>query len=471
MNLSSRMVGFLCALILPIGDAAFAQDLKFFEGHAVRSNGTGAKRLKFNDTDAQNTEAFVEICRSRCEEGDADGRNGICGGFVVNYTDRTKSTPKYCVFKKEGSQPYRKSHKDTYMLSKYELQLTFHIMRDIEMTVSGVAMTTDHITPSVVEDEIMPEINRMWKQAGIHWNLEEVILEDVTKENYVGVSDGYPRNDLIFFEDHAVSGNSVGMPRLQFNDTDAQNSEEFVDICKSTCEEDGADGENGMCGGFVVNYTDGSKSTPDHCVFKRAGSEPSPRSTKDTYILANTYNELKSIVENATRDADGRSDPRRLIPLFLFMDSDNRIQRDEFGTNNFHVYIYPFIGNTSQGNAMRSSSTGQSFGFHTVIGAWTNKHNGGGAPEKALIEEEWNEWDRIDRGSLSRTIAHEVGHVLGLRHNDCAGNCLMGPSHGYLLTEAQITTAQDHAKMRINDSCEPLSTCGYSGNFDIFFGD
>ena len=51
-----------------------------------------------------------------CEEGDADGDNGACAGFVVNYTDRNKTTPKHSVFKREGSQPYAKSAKDTYLL-------------------------------------------------------------------------------------------------------------------------------------------------------------------------------------------------------------------------------------------------------------------------------------------------------------------------------------------------------------------
>ncbi len=111
------LVAFLCAVILLSGDTVSAQDLDFFEGHAIKKNGTGAKKLKFKDTDAANTEEFVDICRSMCEDGDADGKNGSCGGFVINYTNRTKSTPKFCVFKKEGSQPYKKLAKDTYLIN------------------------------------------------------------------------------------------------------------------------------------------------------------------------------------------------------------------------------------------------------------------------------------------------------------------------------------------------------------------
>jgi len=52
----SGLVGFLCALILLTGDTVSAQDLDVFEGHAIRGNGTGAAKMFFKDTDAQNIE-------------------------------------------------------------------------------------------------------------------------------------------------------------------------------------------------------------------------------------------------------------------------------------------------------------------------------------------------------------------------------------------------------------------------------
>jgi hypothetical protein len=208
------------------------------------------------------------------------------------------------------------------------------------------------------------------------------------------------------------------------------------------------------------------------------------------------FAELKSMVENAVRVENGeiwKSDPQRLVPLFLFMNPDNRMDVEEFGTEHLHVYIYPFIGNTSQGNAMRQMSipeyTRVSYGFHTVVGAWTNKHNsdsncspeiGGdrpcGVPVEAFIVEGWNEGGAIDRGSLSRTIAHEVGHVLSLSHNDNTGNGLMGPgsedgdSQGYSLTEEQIMIARQTARRRIDRDCMGSGgrKCGYNTDFSLF---
>ena len=225
------------------------------------------------------------------------------------------------------------------------LKLHVHIMRDIEMRVKGESMTNDHISKENIANEVLPEVNRIWSQANINWELVGVYDEDVVKKGYRQIPAGYPKN----------------------------------------------------------------------------------------------YKKLKNIVEKARRDSSGKSDPRRQIPLFLFMQPGNRIKPSEFGQNNFHVYLYPFIGNTSQGMAMRKNrDTGNSLGFHTIIGTWTNKHNKGGIPERFKIVEDWDKWTKIKRGSLSRTIAHELGHVISLRHKQCKGYCLMGPKQGYKLTNKQI---------------------------------
>jgi predicted Zn-dependent protease len=56
----------------------------------------------------------------------------------------------------------------------------------------------------------------------------------------------------------------------------------------------------------------------------------------------------------------------------------------------------------------------------------------------------------FDRGSLSRTMAHEIGHVLGLKHNKCDFNCLMGGDFdGYFMTTEQIKTARLEALRRL----------------------
>ena len=82
------------------------------------------------------------------------------------------------------------------------------------------------------------------------------------------------------------------------------------------------------------------------------------------------------------------------------------------------------------------------YGFHSVVGCWTNKHNRGENPEKTLLTEPQTEFVR---GSLARTISHELGHVLGLSHS--CNNCLMY-SRGYELNVAQIVISTEEARRR-----------------------
>ena len=83
-----------------------------------------------------------------------------------------------------------------------------------------------------------------------------------------------------------------------------------------------------------------------------------------------------------------------------------------------------------------------SLGWHSVVGSWSNKHNDGGIPEKTLlIEAQQN----FVRGSLARTIAHELGHVLSLGH-DCE-QCLMH-AQGYDINDTQIQSAREEGVRR-----------------------
>lgn len=154
-----------------------------------------------------------------------------------------------------------------------------------------------------------------------------------------------------------------------------------------------------------------------------------------------SYEQSINYIANCVRDAEGHSDPARLPLLYSLMQPENRSQADEIGKNLFHLYIFPFVGNTSQGNAMMG------FDCHSIVGSWSNKHTGGGIPEKTLLIENHN---FFDRGSLSRTASHELGHVLGLRHDECPYDCLMsGGSNGYSLTDAQIAEARLEASLRL----------------------
>ena len=74
-----------------------------------------------------------------------------------------------------------------------------------------------------------------------------------------------------------------------------------------------------------------------------------------------------------------------------------------------------------------------------------------------------------ERGSLARTIAHELGHVLGLKNNRCKGYCLKGPKQGYKLWgKNQIRKSRIIAKKRIKNNCQPLTICKFGGEKTFF---
>ena len=57
------------------------------------------------------------------------------------------------------------------------LPLTFHVIRKLEVKIAGAAMTS-WITPEEIQDVVMPDVNRIWKQAGIEWVLVAIDLVD-----------------------------------------------------------------------------------------------------------------------------------------------------------------------------------------------------------------------------------------------------------------------------------------------------
>jgi hypothetical protein len=149
------------------------------------------------------------------------------------------------------------------------------------------------------------------------------------------------------------------------------------------------------------------------------------------------YQDSIAYVLAAERNDQGQADPQRLRYLYRLMQPKYRSTEAELGHNLFHVYLFPFTGNTSQGNAMAA------FGYHVVTGIWTNKYTDSDAPERHYLTESQ---DKFVRGSISQSLARELGAVLGLANNQCT-ECLMS-SDGYTLTQAQIDTARQIALMR-----------------------
>jgi Metallo-peptidase family M12B Reprolysin-like len=144
---------------------------------------------------------------------------------------------------------------------------------------------------------------------------------------------------------------------------------------------------------------------------------------------------LIKFVENSKRSDSGALNRQRVASIDKLLDPAER------HPTALNVYLFPYIGSTYQGYARLG-------GTHAVCAVWTDKASGGRKPPvRALLIEP----EPMKAGSLARTIAHEIGHNLGLNHppKDLPNPTprLMGGSrHGYGLTPGEIETAREMAR-------------------------
>ena len=160
---------FLFVVVIGISSVAEAQDWDVHEGHAVRGKGTNAPRLVYSDTDAQGLEEFVDLCREACTSGNGDGLQGACGGFVVNYTDRTKTAPGLCVFKLAGSVPYAREGKDTHMLLDAEARF--------ETEEVGGGGTSDADIQALIDNAVTESLEGMVPESEIQKAIDAAVAE------------------------------------------------------------------------------------------------------------------------------------------------------------------------------------------------------------------------------------------------------------------------------------------------------
>ena len=149
---------------------------------------------------------------------------------------------------------------------------------------------------------------------------------------------------------------------------------------------------------------------------------------------ANTRELIAAIVASH-RDHAGRSDPDRIDKLDALIDY-SAAPRD-----GIDAYIVPYLGEKSQGRAIRKQR-------RVFVTAWTDKYAADGAPP---VRFRLTEPRPFRHGSLARTLAHELGPVLRLRHPDKTKqktfSRLMGARKpGYGLTDHEIARATTSAR-------------------------
>ena len=147
------------------------------------------------------------------------------------------------------------------------------------------------------------------------------------------------------------------------------------------------------------------------------------------------FADLLKSVENARRGEKEERGSGRTANISKLLDPAHR------HPSAHNIYLLPYIGATYQGYA-------QLGGTEVVVGVWTDKPSRGERPPvKTLLVEP----EPMKIGSLARTIAHELGHNLGLSHPDkseisAVGRLMGGGRQGYELTLEEIATARQRAR-------------------------
>lgn len=133
----------------------------------------------------------------------------------------------------------------------------------------------------------------------------------------------------------------------------------------------------------------------------------------------------------AHRDEAGHADPRVVQWYRELLDFSAE------SDSSVNIHFVPYLGETSQGVAIPGRR-------RVLVGEWSDKMSRARqAPRQVKLAEE----EPFREGSLGRTLAHELGHILGLKHpsrdQSSGPDRLMGGGRpGYHLTEEEIATAR-----------------------------
>lgn len=151
-------------------------------------------------------------------------------------------------------------------------------------------------------------------------------------------------------------------------------------------------------------------------------------------IDAPNKKQITDYLASAIRDESGKSDPERITRLSEIINFKEETEKT------LNIYLVPYLGEASQGHAQPKLR-------RAFITQWTDKPSKG-----ALIPERFQlvESGEFKEGSLARTIAHEIGHLLKLPHPEKEEQSIFqrlmgGKKPGYLLTADEIERARKQA--------------------------